>query len=77
MRFGKRKKKRHLINYMDDKEFDLEKYRSINGIGRSALEKQREKYAKDLVQPYNKDGSINKDFKKLYPNSEFIRKKYD
>lgn len=36
----------------------------------SFVKKQREKYAKDLVQPYNHDGTFNKDFKKLYPNSE-------
>jgi len=36
------------------------------------LKKQREKYAKDLIQPY-KDGKVNSEFKKAYPNSEIFK----
>jgi len=42
------------------------------GYDLDSVKKQRAEHAKDLVQPYNQDGSINRDFKKLYPKSEFI-----
>ncbi len=42
--------------------------------GRPFSEKQLEKHAKDIVQPYNEDGTVNKEFESLYPKSEFITK---
>ena len=45
-----------------------------SGYELSCIKKQREKYAKDIVQPYNLDGATNKDFKKLYPNSEALKR---
>lgn len=47
------------------------------GGKRKISEKKAEKYEKDLLQPYNRDGSLNKDFKKVYPNSEFVRRHYE
>jgi len=45
--------------------------------GRRAIrETQSENHAKDIVQPYNRDGSLSKEFKKLYPNSEFVKRNY-
>jgi len=37
--------------------------------------KGRAKHAKDIVQPYLANGSINPKFQKLYPKSEFITRK--
>jgi hypothetical protein len=40
----------------------------------NSTKRQREEHAKDLLQPYNSDGTLNKEFKKVYPNSEFVRR---
>jgi len=36
--------------------------------------RQRESHEKDLIQPFNSDGTLNRDFKKVYPNSEFVKR---
>lgn len=50
-----------LIGCFHDGEFVATKAEGMS------VQKQREFYKKDLVQPFNSDGMQNKDFKKLYP----------
>lgn len=41
----------------------------------NCIKKDREKYAKDIIQPYTNKGNINKDYLKVYGNSYFKNEK--
>jgi len=56
------------ITCWHDEEFSPTRYEGMTH------KRQREEHAKDLLQPYNVDGSLSKDFKKVYPNSEFVKR---
>lgn len=50
-----------LIGCFHDNEFIATQSQGL------AIQKQRDFHKKDLVQPFNHDGTPNKDFKNLYP----------
>lgn len=47
--------------------------RCEHDVGRRVAGMERE----EVLQPYNGDGSLNRDFERTYPKSEFVRDYYE
>lgn len=45
---------------------------SLSGTFLRRMDMERQTYAKDILQKYNKDGSVNKDFEEAYGKGKNI-----
>lgn len=65
-----------VLRYKDGKRIcDMCEQRNLSGNFLRRLELEAKYYQKDILQPYSKDGTINKNYEEVYGKYEPSRKK--